>query len=122
MFNSKDWYKNNPENPYTTKVSKRIPSGFSMSTISSFKSMESKRDVCRAKDCMKRLYEKFYESLREHAIKIIKFKKKKIKFENEYLEDKKYFKVRDHCHYTEEYRVDGHSICILKYSVPRKFQ
>ena len=53
MFNSKDWYKNNPENPYTTKVSKRIPSGFSMSTISSFKSMESKRDVCRAKDCMK---------------------------------------------------------------------
>ena len=28
----------------------------------------------------------------------------KEKFENKYLKDKKYRKVRDHCHYTEEYR------------------
>ena len=33
-------YKNNPENSYTTKMSKDIPSGFSVSTISSFKSIE----------------------------------------------------------------------------------
>ena len=46
-----------------------------MSTISSFKSIENKHDVCRSKNCMKR----FCESLREHAMKIINFKKKKMK-------------------------------------------
>ena len=34
----------------------------------------------------------------------------KEKFENEYLKDKKYLKVRDHCHYTEEYRGATHRI------------
>ena len=32
----------------------------------------------------------------------------------------KYCKVRDHCHYTEECRGTDHSICNLKYSVPKK--
>ena len=63
---------------------------------------------------------KFYEFLRERAMKIINSKKKimklltkerqesyqngnisfiwKEKFENKYLKDKKYPKVRDHCH------------------------
>ena len=40
-----DGCKNNPENPSTTKVNKHIPSGFSMSTISSFRSIENKHDV-----------------------------------------------------------------------------
>ena len=65
-----DGCKNNPENSSTTKVSEHIPSGFSMSTISSFRSIENKREVYRGKDCMK----KFCESLREHAMKIINFK------------------------------------------------
>ena len=64
---------------------------------------------------------KFCEFLREHAMKIIDFEKKKMKllpkepqepcenskicdickekFENKYLKDKDYGKVRDHCHY-----------------------
>ena len=42
--------KNNPENSSTTKVSEHIPSGFSMSTISSTKSIENKHDVHRGKD------------------------------------------------------------------------
>ena len=45
--------KNNPENSSTTKVSELIPSGFSMSTILSFKSIENKHDVYRGTDCIK---------------------------------------------------------------------
>ena len=107
-----DGRKNNPENSSTTKVSKYIPSGFSMSAISSFRSIENKYDVYRGKDCMK----KFCESLREHAMKIINFKKKKMKLltkqqqesyeiakicyickktiENKYMKDKKYRKLK----------------------------
>ena len=65
--------KTNLENSFITKLDKPIPSGFSMSTLSSFKSIENKHDIYRSKDCMK----KFCESLREHAMKIINFKKKK---------------------------------------------
>ena len=67
--------KNHPENSSTTKVSKHTPSGFSMSTLLSFRSIENKNDVYRGKDYMK----KFCESLRKHATKIINFKKKKMK-------------------------------------------
>ena len=70
-----DGCKNNSENSSTAKVSNHIPSDFSTSTTSSFRSIENKHDVYRGKDCMK----KFYESLRGHAMKIINFKKKEMK-------------------------------------------
>ena len=44
----------------------------------------------------------------------------KEKFENKYLKDKKYRKVKDYCHYIGEYRGAGHSICNLKYGAPKK--
>ena len=44
----------------------------------------------------------------------------KEKFENKYLINKKYRKVRCHCHYPGEYRGATHSKCNLKYSVPKK--
>ena len=46
-----------------------------MSTISLFRSIENEHDVHRVKDCMK----KFCEFLRELPMKIINFKKKKMK-------------------------------------------
>ena len=48
----------------TTKVSKQIPSGFLMPTVSSFRSIQNKHDVYRGKDCMK----EFCELLREHTL------------------------------------------------------
>ena len=68
-----DGCKNNPENSSTTKVSEHSPSGFSMSTISSFRSKENKHDLYIGTDCMK----KFCESLREHTMKITNFSLKK---------------------------------------------
>ena len=44
----------------------------------------------------------------------------KEKIENKYVKDKKYRKVRDHCHYIGECRGAAHSICNLKYSVSKK--
>ena len=46
-----------------------------MSTVSSFKSIENNHDVYGGKDCMN----KFCESSRQQAMKIINFKKKKMK-------------------------------------------
>ena len=40
-----DGCKNDPENSSTTKVSEPIPSGFSISIISSFRSIENKHEV-----------------------------------------------------------------------------
>ena len=44
-----DKQKNNPENSSTTKVSEHIPSGFAMSTISSFQNIENKHEVTEVK-------------------------------------------------------------------------
>ena len=65
----------NPENPSATKVSKEVPSGHSVSTISSFRNIENKHDVYRCKDYIKWLC----DSLKEHAMKTINFKKKKMR-------------------------------------------
>ena len=46
-----------------------------MSTKLSIKNIENRHDVYRGRDYMK----KFCESLREHAMEIINFKKKKMK-------------------------------------------
>ena len=69
MYNREiDGCETNPKKWSTTIVSKHIPSGLSMSTITSFKSIENKH-MYRAKDCMK----KFCEFVREQAMKIISF-------------------------------------------------
>ena len=116
-----DRFKKNHENSSTTNVSKQIPSGFSMPTISSFRSIENKHDIYKDKDCMKKLWKKFKLLTKEQQES---YEKAKIcyicteKFEK-YLRDKKYCKVRDHCHYTGEYWGAAHSTCNLKYSVSK---
>ena len=44
----------------------------------------------------------------------------KEKFENKYIKNRKYFKDRDHCHYTREYIVAVHSICKSKLKKAKK--
>ena len=49
-----DGCKNNPENSSTAKVNEHIPSGFSMSTISFFRSIENKQIFAEVKTVGKR--------------------------------------------------------------------
>ena len=59
-----DGCKNNPEKSSKKKVGEHIPSDFS----------KNKHNIYRGKNCMKT----FWEYLREHVIKIINSKKKKV--------------------------------------------
>ena len=81
----------------------------------------------------------FSKDLREHASKIINYEKKKMipltteeklyhnkqkmcniskkEFNNN---DKKNYKVRNHCHYTGKYRGAAHNIFNLRYKVPKE--
>ena len=82
---------------------------------------------------------KFSKDLREHVTTIINYEKKKMisltteekiyhnkqkicyickkEFNNN---DKKNYKVRDHCHYTGKYKGTAHNICNLRYKVPKE--
>ena len=51
--------------------------------------------------------------------KSVKFVKQNLK-QKIFFKDKKYHKVRDHCHYAGEYRGATHSVSNLKYSVHKK--
>ena len=84
---------------------------------------------------------KFCKDLREHATKIINYEKKEMipltkkeekkhnKQEVCYIcrkefntddNDKKYHKVKDHCHYTGKYRGAAHDICNLRYKISKE--
>ena len=95
----------------------------------------------RGEDCMKR----FCKDLKDHAIKIIDFKKKtmipltkeeddgynkentcyicKKDFNNDTTESSSLErKVRDHCHFTDKYRGAAHNTCNLRYEIPNSFR
>ena len=127
--------QNNTNESSTTEINKHAPLGYSLFTHCSFHKTKNKLDYYRGKDCMK----KFCKDLREHATKIINYEKKKmipltIKEKTYYYEqeicyickkefdtnDKKNYKVRDHCHYTGKYRGAAHNICNLRYKIPKE--
>ena len=113
----------------TTKINQHIPSGYSIYTNCSFDKSNNKLSYYRGEDCMKR----FCKDLKDHATKIIDFKKKTMipltKEEDNYNKEnicyicKKDFnndgKVRDHCHFTGKYRGAAHNMCNLRYKIPK---
>ena len=69
-----DGCKNIPEKSSITKISEHVPCLYSMSTTWTFDGIENNYDVYRGEDYMK----KVCESLNDHIMKIINFKKKKV--------------------------------------------
>ena len=127
----------NPEKLLTTKINKDTPSGYSLFTQCSFDTTKNKLDYYRGKNYMKNCF----LDLREHAAKIINYEKKEMipltkeekrahctskrcyKCKKKFSTDdnnKKYHKVRDHCHYTGTYRGAAHDICNLRYKIPKE--
>ena len=120
---------NNPELSSTTKINQHIPSGYSIYTNCSFDKSNNKLSYYRGEGCMKR----FCKDLKDHATKIIDFKKNTMipltkeeednfNKENTCYICKNYFnndKVRDHCHFTGKYSGAAHNMCNLRYKVPK---
>ena len=73
LFKRIDGCKSNSEKSSSTKLCEHIPFSYSVSTIWTFEGIEKKEDVYRGKECIKNC-----ESLRDPALKIIKFQKKKM--------------------------------------------
>ena len=128
-------YINNPNESYTTKINKYIPSGYSIFTSCSFDESKNKLNYYREDDCMK----KFCKDLREHTTKLINYERtknipltaeEKIKYNDQEVYyicekefdtiNKKNYKVRDHCHYTGKYRGAAHNVYNLRYKVPKE--
>ena len=123
----------NSEKSYTERKAKHEPSGYSLSLICSFDLTKNKHYVYRGKDCI----EHFCRKLKELGTEIINYEKnEEIKFyENQkqyhickkgFFRNKKdkykHIKIRDHCLYNRKFRGAAHSICNLRYNVPKKFQ
>ena len=117
------------------------PSGSCLVTCCSFDKSKNEIKYYRGEDCMKR----FCKDLKDQAMKIINYEKKEMipltDKEKETHENQKIFyiceqefctdennkkefklkqKVRDHCHYTGKYKRAAHSICNLRYKIPKE--
>ena len=131
---------NNPKKSYTEKKAVHKFSGYSLVKCCSFDKSKNERKYYRGEDNMKI----FCKDLKELAMKIINYEKKEMIpltdkekeahknsevcniCEKEFCIDeynksefKKKQKVRDHCHYTGKYRGAAHSICNLRYTIPK---
>ena len=84
----------------------------SSSTTSSFKSLENKDNICNKMKLLTKEQQESYENVKTWCVFIEKFQDK-------YAKDIEYYKFRDHCHYTGEYR-GAADIFNLKYTAPNE--
>ena len=74
MFAKKEQSRqNNLEKTYTEKKARHEPSGWAMLTRCSFDKKGNKLDYYRGRDCI----DKLCKTLKEHAMKIINYEKKR---------------------------------------------
>ena len=89
---------NNPEKSSTTKINKHTPPGYPLFTHCSFDTTKNKLDYYRGKNCMRN----FCLDLGEHVAKTINYENKVMLYMQKMFstddKNKKYHKVRDHCH------------------------
>ena len=131
--------QNNPKKTCTEKEAKHSPSGYLWFRCCSFDASKNEYGYYRGNDCMKKLCADF----KDLAMKIINYKEKEMILltdketkskekqkvcyicKNEFSTDendntfKLYHKVRDHCHYTGNFRGATH-ICNLRYKTPKE--
>ena len=105
---------NNPNLLSTTKINQYVPSGYSIFTNCSFD-------------------KSYNRDLKDHATRIVDFKRKFITpltkdEEDSYdkkntchicMKDIDSDKVKDHCYFTGKYRGAAHNTCNLKYEIPK---
>ena len=107
-------------------MNKHTPSGYLLFTHCSFNKSKHKLENINLRR-FKRTHDKnSYEKKKMIPLTI----KEKIHYNEQEIcyickkefdnNDKKHYKVRDHCHYTGKYRGNAQNICNLRYKVPRE--
>ena len=127
---------NNPNKAYTAAKALHKPSGYSLLTSCSFDKSENKQIYYRGKDCMKR----FCDDLKEHVTRITNYEMRPMDsltkeeeeshknqeqchiWEKTFCTDnnKEMRTVKEHCHYTGQYRGDAHSKYNLNYKIVKE--
>ena len=121
----------NPEVSYTKEINQHIPSGFCVKSVFAYGEVENSLKLYRGEDCVKvfcnyivnkakRLYHMFPEKpmnrLTHEGWREFNCARKCHIFFKGFKEDNP--KVRDHCHYTGQYRGPAHRNCNLRYKIP----
>ena len=117
---------------YTEKINTHVPSGWCVHSTFAYGDVSNPLKMYRGKGCVEKFVEYIEEEVKQlyttfsqqPMIKLTDVLKREHKAAEKChiclkrFNDPKNKKVRDHCHYTGEYRRAAHSNCNLKYKIP----